>query len=119
MKISGLRRLIAIKNKELKHMKSLAATILAQRSETEQFFLEALQEVKEVILKERRMRSAQESKQLMNQMKSGGGTGAKKDGGTCVFPSLNIKGSQLHLLDDKAVSSTMKLGEFEKVRCVC
>lgn len=95
-------------------MKSLAATILAQRSETEQFFLESLQEVKEVISKERKMRSAQESKMLMNQMKSGGGAGAKKDG-TCVFPSLNLKGSQLHLLDDKAVSNTMKLGEFEKV----
>lgn len=30
-------------------MKALAATILSQRTETEQFFLEALQEVKEVI----------------------------------------------------------------------
>jgi hypothetical protein len=44
-RIAGLRRLIHIKNKELKHMKSLAATILTQRTETEQFFLEALQEV--------------------------------------------------------------------------
>ena len=42
---AGLRRLIQIKNKELRQMKSLAATILAQRTETEQFFLEALQEV--------------------------------------------------------------------------
>ena len=39
---TGLRRLLQIKNKELRHMKSLAATILGQRSETEQFFLEAL-----------------------------------------------------------------------------
>ena len=43
--LKGLRRLIQIKNKELKQMKSLAATILSQRSETEQFFLESLQEV--------------------------------------------------------------------------
>lgn len=42
---TGLRRLIQIKNKELRQMKQLAATILGQRTETEQFFLEALQEV--------------------------------------------------------------------------
>ena len=42
---SGLRRLLKMKNQELRQMKSLAATILSQRSETEQFFLEALEEV--------------------------------------------------------------------------
>lgn len=42
---AGLRRLLQIKNKELRQMKSLAATILDQRSDVEQFFLEALQEV--------------------------------------------------------------------------
>lgn len=42
---AGLRRLIQIKNKELRHMKTLAATILEQRSELEQFFLESLVEV--------------------------------------------------------------------------
>jgi hypothetical protein len=41
----GLRRLIQIKNKELRQMKSLAATILDQRTEVEQYFLESLQEV--------------------------------------------------------------------------
>ena len=45
----GLRRLLKIKNKELRHMKELAATIITQRSETEQFFLESLAEVKEII----------------------------------------------------------------------
>jgi hypothetical protein len=45
---AGLRRLIQIKNKVLRQMKSLAATILDQRTETEQFFLEALQEVRRV-----------------------------------------------------------------------
>jgi hypothetical protein len=44
----GLRRLIQIKNKELRQMKSLAATILSQRSEVEQFFLEALHEVRTI-----------------------------------------------------------------------
>lgn len=44
--LSGLRRLIMIKNKELRHMKTLAATILEQRTELEHFFLESLSEVK-------------------------------------------------------------------------
>lgn len=46
---AGLRRLMQMKNKELRHMKTLAATILDQRSEIEQFFLEALQEVNEIL----------------------------------------------------------------------
>ena len=41
----GLRQLLKIKNQELRQMKSLAGTILDQRSETEQFFMEALNEV--------------------------------------------------------------------------
>lgn len=51
---TGLRRLIKIKNQELRHMKALAATILNQRSEMEQFFLEALNEVTGIIKDERR-----------------------------------------------------------------
>jgi hypothetical protein len=42
---AGLRRLMKIKNKELQVMKTLASTILSQRSDVEQFFLEALNEV--------------------------------------------------------------------------
>lgn len=41
-------------------MKSLAATILTQRSEVEQFFLESLHEVKEYIQKQRRKEKADE-----------------------------------------------------------
>jgi hypothetical protein len=39
---ASLRRLIQTKNKELRRMKALASTILNQRMETEQFFLESL-----------------------------------------------------------------------------
>lgn len=42
---AGLRRLMKIKNKELQVMKTLASTILSQRSDVEQFFLESLNEV--------------------------------------------------------------------------
>jgi hypothetical protein len=41
----GLRRLLAIKNQELRQMKLLAGAILSQRSEIEEFFIEALNEV--------------------------------------------------------------------------
>jgi hypothetical protein len=53
---AGLRRLLKLKNHELRQMKALASTILDQRSETEQFFMEALNEVKEAIRVERRQR---------------------------------------------------------------
>jgi hypothetical protein len=42
---AGLRTLLQYKNKEIKDIKALAATILAQRSEVETFFLESLSEV--------------------------------------------------------------------------
>jgi hypothetical protein len=45
----GLRQLLAMKNRELRHMKHLAQYILDQRSEVEAFFLQALSEVKEKI----------------------------------------------------------------------
>ena len=53
---AGLRRLLKLKNHELRQMKALASTILDQRSETEEFFMEALNEVKEAIRVERRQR---------------------------------------------------------------
>ena len=47
LEVQGLRQLIKLKSKELKNMKSLSQTILDQRSETEQFFIDALQKVKD------------------------------------------------------------------------
>ena len=47
LEVQGLRQLIKLKTKELKNMKSLSQTILDQRSETEQFFVDALQKVKD------------------------------------------------------------------------
>lgn len=79
---SSLRRLIHIKNKELRHMRSLAASILTQRTETEQFFLESLQEVRDVIRKERK-REEMDSKLLTNRTRT-----QKGGGGGGVFPSL-------------------------------
>ncbi len=112
--LAGLRRLIHIKNKELKHMKSLAATILTQRSETEQFFLEALQEVKEVVARERQKKTAQETRAMQNKLRGGAGaTGGEQKGG--IFPPLNIKSANLHMLERKAPSSALQLGELGRV----
>ena len=69
---AGLRRLLKLKNHELRQMKALASTILDQRSETESFFMEALAEVKEAILVERR----QEQRQRVLE-----GAGAGEGGG--------------------------------------
>jgi len=42
----ALRKLLKLKNKELRHIRRLAQTILEQRTETEQFFLESIEEVR-------------------------------------------------------------------------
>ena len=66
---AGLRRLLNLKNHELRQMKALATTILEQRSETEQFFMEALNEVKEAMRVERRQR--QRALELVNSGNGG------------------------------------------------
>ena len=58
--IINSRENLRVKNKELKQVRALAQVILDQRSEVEQFFLEALEQIKEEIRKkaliEKRMR---------------------------------------------------------------
>lgn len=102
---AGLRRLLKLKNKELVHMKTLAATILNQRSDTEKFFLESLGEVKDIIRKEKQ-RTLVETKVVLNRLRSGSGTAGA--GGTkrssVAFPPLNVKGPNLHHLDGRTPS---------------
>lgn len=118
---AGLRRLIAMKNKELKHMKALAATILSQRTETEQFFLEALQEVREIMkIEKKRQLQAQQEQQLLSQHqqattklahlnnRSGPQSGV-------AFPPLNIRPANIHLLDQRKAKPDMTMAELEKI----
>jgi hypothetical protein len=111
MDAAGLRRLLQMKNKELKHMKSLAATILSQRTETEQFFLEALQEVKDVIKQERKQQQQMQLQQQqaqrpyinLNRQTNRGvnvANSSNKDNGT-TFPPLNIKAANVHLMEPR------------------
>lgn len=51
LEVNGLRQLVKLKNKELRTIKKLAQTILNQRTEVEQFFLDALSSVKGEIAK--------------------------------------------------------------------
>jgi hypothetical protein len=118
---AGLRRLLNMKNKELKHMKSLAATILSQRTETEQFFLEALQEVKEVIRQERKQQMINEQQRLQQtaqqlNVPQFGQSNTKKGGGTTSFPPLNVKPANLHLMEPRRTKpSEITLDKVEKV----
>ena len=50
---NGLKQLLKLKNRELKNIRKLAQTILDQRSEVEQYFLEALEQVKTEIRQKR------------------------------------------------------------------
>jgi len=58
--ILNAREVLRAKNSEFKQVKALAQVILDQRSEVEQFFLEALEQIKDEIRKkaqiEKRMR---------------------------------------------------------------
>jgi len=112
---SGLRRLIKIKNKELRHMKSLAATILSQRSEVEQFFLESLDEVKNEIRKEKRKEKlallTANTKGLLPGVpgRKGQGTSNGKTTArgpvTSGLPQINLKGSQQQYLEERDPSN--------------
>lgn len=49
LEVRGLRQLVRLKNRELRTVRRLAEIVLAQRSEVEQYFLEALAQVKQEI----------------------------------------------------------------------
>jgi len=66
--VDSLRRQLKMKTKELRHIRRLSQMILDQRSEVEQFFIEALEQVKlernKVMVEERRVAKAVAAKAL-------------------------------------------------------
>jgi len=86
----GLRRLLKIKNQELRHMRSLAEGILSQRTEVEQYFLDALNEVKEHIRREK-SRSNVESQKTLNQIRAKANSRAQIKSGQ-TFPAIGPSG---------------------------
>lgn len=69
----GLRRLLRLKNKELRNLRRLAQTILDQRTDVEQFFLDAMEQVKQEIVNERKRMREQEMKAYHLALKKANG----------------------------------------------
>eukprot|EP00736_Rhodelphis_marinus_P004159 Rmarinus@m.18301 len=70
LEIQGLRKLVKVKNRELKLVRKLGQEILDQRTEVEQFFLDALSQVKEQIKRKKdedHKRFVQEYHKQINQ----------------------------------------------------
>ncbi|KAL3669018.1 hypothetical protein V7S43_006304 [Phytophthora oleae] len=58
--VEGLRKLLRLKNRELRNLRRLAQTILNQRTDVEQFFLDSLEHVKREIKRERKEKHERE-----------------------------------------------------------
>jgi hypothetical protein len=101
MDANGLRHLITLKNKELSHIKKLAQTILDQRGEVEQFFLESIEQVKEKIVSEREQKYRKSLVEYNKKMREATAMGGESGGGK--FPS--IRGRNLSFLEPAAPSS--------------
>ncbi|KAF4039703.1 putative DUF4515 domain-containing protein [Phytophthora infestans] len=59
--VEGLRKLLRLKNRELRNLRRLAQTILTQRTDVEQFFLDSLEHVKREIERERKEKHERET----------------------------------------------------------
>ena len=70
MEVSGLRQLLKLKNKELRTVRSLAQVILDQRTEVEQFFLEALDSVKSEVRKRAEESAKDQQDEYRRQMRA-------------------------------------------------
>ncbi|XP_061823884.2 basal body-orientation factor 1-like [Nerophis lumbriciformis] len=81
LELEKLKRVLSMREKELKHIKRLASTIVAQRTELEQFFHEALAQVKEEIVASR-LQYKKEAQQVYHF------TLKKADAGKLKFPPI-------------------------------
>ena len=67
---AGLRQLLKLKNRELRQVRHLAQTIVEQRTEVEQYFLEALDDIKEQIRARRTQQYQTELVEYRRQMQA-------------------------------------------------
>ena len=65
----GLKQLLRLKNRELKNIRNLAQVILNQRTEVEQYFLDALEQVKDEIKKKKDDQHKLAISEYRNQMR--------------------------------------------------
>ena len=80
---AGLRQMLRLKNRELSKLRRLAEMVLEQRTEVEQFFLEALEDVKANIVKQRQERYRADMAEYRTQMRT-----ATLGDGTAKFPKI-------------------------------
>lgn len=85
--VDGLRRLLRLKNKELRNLRRLAQTILDQRTDVEQFFIDALEHVKREIVDERKRQHDLEIERYHMEMKKS--QGARAVHASLRFPKLS------------------------------
>lgn len=69
LELAGLRSLQALKNRELRTIKKLAQIVLSQRTEVEQFFLDALTQVKLEVAR-KKAAAIEAARALINQTES-------------------------------------------------
>lgn len=65
----GLKRLVKVRTKELQTVRELAQTVLDQRTDVEQFFLESLDIVKKELVRQRKEAHARQVEQYRAEMK--------------------------------------------------
>mmetsp|Transcript_19366 Transcript_19366/g.45329 ORF Transcript_19366/g.45329 Transcript_19366/m.45329 type:complete len:477 (+) Transcript_19366:132-1562(+) len=75
----GLRKVLQVKDKEHKRIKKLASDILNQRTEVEQFFLDALEQVKEEAKRQRLQQVQQQHDSVFMTQDSGARSGRLPD----------------------------------------
>ena len=80
---AGLRQMLRLKNRELTKLRKLAEVVLEQRTEVEQYFLEALADVKQRIVKQRQDQYRADMAHYRTQMRD-----ATLGDGTAKFPKI-------------------------------
>lgn len=80
---AGLRQMLRLKNRELAKLRKLAETVLEQRTEVEQFFLEALDDVKRRIREDRASQYRADMADYRSKMRD-----ATLGGGAATFPKI-------------------------------
>lgn len=83
LEAAGLKQLVKLKNKELNNLRQLSSVILEQRTETEQFFLEALEQIKKELARERVENHSRSELMYRHQLRE-----AQKHPSTHRFPPI-------------------------------
>lgn len=90
LELAGLRSLVTLKNRELRTVKKLAQIVLSQRTEVEQFFLDALTQVKMEVA----------------QRKSAAAEAAARAARNPTAAALNASGIQARMVSGSATPGT-------------